>query len=183
MKALSEFADYVENQQKTVRFPPAQGCSEDHAELDMLNDLDLADSAPQARLRELLLDKSLTTTKLVELLELRLDEGHGEAIFEVGFENNGDSMAMTKDDWGVAMESLNEAARTLKADCQILLTKNVGGEFEGIASGDKDKDCHGKILIRQNPATAEEVIETRIAVVGNVDAGKSTMLGVLVKGE
>ena len=28
----------------------------------------------------------------------------------------------------------------------------------------------------------EEVVETRIAVVGNVDAGKSTMLGVLVKG-
>ena len=135
------------------------------------------------RLREQLLDKSLTTTKLVEVLQLRLDEGHGETIFEVGFENNGDSMVLTKDEWSVAMESLEEAAAKLKADCQVLLTKNVGGEFEGISVNEKDKDCHGKILIRQNPETTEEVIETRIAVVGNVDAGKSTMLGVLVKGK
>jgi GTPase len=47
---------------------------------------------------------------------------------------------------------------------------------------DKVKGACGKILIRQVPGSAEEVIETRIAVVGNVDAGKSTLLGVLVKG-
>jgi GTPase len=37
--------------------------------------------------------------KLVNVLEARLEEGHGEMVFEVGFENNGDSMALTKDEW------------------------------------------------------------------------------------
>jgi GTPase len=184
-QALSEFADYVEKQQ-ALRYPPAVAtatANEVHSELDILDSLDLADKAPQVRLKELLLDSAEESlSKLVDILELRLDEGHGETVFEVGFENNGDSMGLSKEQWTIATERLNKAAARLHADCQILLTKNVGGEAEVTSVNDKDKDCHGKILIRQNPKTAEEVIETRIAVVGNVDAGKSTMLGVLVKG-
>ena len=122
-------------------------------------------------------------TKLLNILELRVDEGHGETIFEVGFENNGDNMALTREEWELSIKRLKLAASKLRADCQVLLTKNVGGDAEAESSAtSKEKDCSGKILIRQHPATVEEVIETRIAVVGNVDAGKSTMLGVLVKG-
>jgi GTPase len=92
-------------------------------------------------------------------------------------------MGLTKPEWDIAMKRLTEAAVKNRADCQVLLTKNVGGEAEAETVGnEKEKECSGKILIRQHPATVEEVIETRIAVVGNVDAGKSTMLGVLVKG-
>lgn len=110
-------------------------------------------------------------------------EGHGECVYEIGFENNGDSMAFSKDEWDIAMKRLREAAGKVRADCQVLLTKHVGGEHEApSAAAEKETDCSGKILIRQHPATVEDVIETRIAVVGNVDAGKSTMLGVLVKG-
>jgi GTPase len=124
-----------------------------------------------------------TLAKLVALLETRIEEGHGETVFEIGFENNGESMSLSKDEWDAAMKRLREAARKVRSDCQILLTKNVGGEEEAESvSNDKVKECSGKILVRQHPATVEDVIETRIAVVGNVDAGKSTMLGVLVKG-
>lgn len=38
------------------------------------------------------------------------------------------------------------------------------------------------IIVRAKPHSAEELLELRVAVVGNVDAGKSTMLGVLTKG-
>ncbi|RFU31767.1 hypothetical protein B7463_g4564, partial [Scytalidium lignicola] len=187
LKALSEFADYVEKQQ-VRRYPASAAKSasvENHAELDILDSLDLADNAPQVRLKELLLDQADETLNLlVNVLELRLDEGHGETIFEVGFENNGDSMNLTKEEWEKSMNRLTQAAAKLRADCQLLLTKNVGGEVESHLSTEKDlgKECSGKVLIRQHPASVEEVIETRIAVVGNVDAGKSTMLGVLVKG-
>jgi GTPase len=135
------------------------------------------------QLKELLLstdDESLD--KLVEVLHSRLEEGHGEMVFEVGFENNGESMNLTKPEWNTGMARLSEAASKAQADCQILITKNVGGEVEAESTNEKEKECSGKILIRQHPATVEDVIETRIAVVGNVDAGKSTMLGVLVKG-
>ncbi|KAE8444932.1 hypothetical protein EG329_014059 [Mollisiaceae sp. DMI_Dod_QoI] len=185
--ALSEFADYVEKQQ-ALRYPSAASTAnasvEDHAELDILNSLDLADISPSIRLKELLLTHNdETLTKLVNLLETRIEEGHGETVFEIGFENNGDSMALTKDEWDVCTKRLQEAAKKVRADCQVLLTKHVGGEEEAeSAAKEKEKECSGKILIRQHPATVEDVIETRIAVVGNVDAGKSTMLGVLVKG-
>ncbi|KAF9977891.1 hypothetical protein BGZ73_004487 [Actinomortierella ambigua] len=38
------------------------------------------------------------------------------------------------------------------------------------------------LMIRKAPKSGEELLEVRVAVVGNVDAGKSTMLGVLTKG-
>ncbi|KAJ2115392.1 hypothetical protein IW146_002351 [Coemansia sp. RSA 922] len=37
-------------------------------------------------------------------------------------------------------------------------------------------------LIRRKPDGVEQILEVRVAVVGNVDAGKSTMLGVLTQG-
>lgn len=115
---------------------------------------------------------------------MRLEEGHGETIFEAGQETNGDSMSLNKEEWDTSIKKLVEVAVKLQADCQLLLTNNVGGDVEAESSNEKNLgvDCTGKILIRQRPATVEDVIETRIAVVGNVDAGKSTMLGVLVKG-
>jgi GTPase len=116
------------------------------------------------------------------LLQTRIDEGHGETLFDLGLEDNGDSMDFTKEQWDISLKRVTEAGATIKATVNTLLTFNVGGDKESQTANAKDTSCHGKLLIRQAPATAEEVIETRIAVVGNVDAGKSTMLGVLVKG-
>jgi len=198
--ALSDFAEYVEKQQ-ALRYPSskaapvsapstatsktAQADLDHHEELDdILDSLNLSDPAPRVRLRELLLsgaDDGDSLQRLVDLVEERLTEGHGETVFEIGFENNGDCMKLTKEEWGVAFARLNEAAKKLEADCRLLLTKNVGGELDGTPT--KDKDCSGKVMIRRAPRTVEAVIETRIAVVGNVDAGKSSMLGVLVKGD
>lgn len=135
------------------------------------------------RIKELLLSTDEDQLILLKnVLELRLEEGHGETIFEIGFENNGDAMGFNKEEWDIALKRLKEAAGKLNSDCQLLLTNGVGGEVEGETGESKEKDCTGKALVRQHPASVEEVIETRIAVVGNVDAGKSTMLGVLVKG-
>ncbi|KAI9749860.1 MAG: hypothetical protein M4579_006707 [Chaenotheca gracillima] len=198
--ALSEFADYVEKQQQQRR-PPAPTPSkasgagkapakitEDHAELDIIDSLGLEDSKPPVRLKPLLLDQdppdqeNATLIQLTELLRERLSEGHGESLFELGYENSGESMLLTKDEWEVAVDRLQAAAGNLQADCQIQLTRNVGGDMEAESQNNKEKGCTGTIVIRRRPETVEDVIETRIAVVGNVDAGKSTLLGVLVKG-
>jgi GTPase len=160
--------------------------TEDHAELDIIDQLGLSDTPNQIRLKDWLLDTSgeaaATLQQLAGLLQTRIDEGHGEALFHLGQEDNGETMGFTKEQWDLALSRLGEAASTLKADVRVLLTYNVGGPDEAETQNPKDKSCHGKLLVRQAPATPEEVIETRIAVVGNVDAGKSTMLGVLVKG-
>lgn len=151
----------------------AAGSAEHHEELDELFDnLDLADSAPLISLRQLLLatdDDSLK--KLEDVIADRTEEGFGETVFELGFENNSDSMQLTLDEWNKAYERLLLAAKGVKADCELLLTKYVGGDKEAASTADnktvKDKSCSGKILIRHNPASIEDVIETRIAVVGN----------------
>jgi GTPase len=160
--------------------------TEEHAELDIIDQLGLSDTPTQARLKDWLLDTSgdsgATLEQLSGLLQNRLDEGHGETLFDFGQEDNGESMGFDLAQWNTALGRLREAASKLKADVRVLLTHNVNGSEEGEAKNEKDKACTGKLLIRQHPSTPEEVIETRIAVVGNVDAGKSTMLGVLVKG-
>ncbi|GJN90875.1 hypothetical protein Rhopal_003889-T1 [Rhodotorula paludigena] len=40
-----------------------------------------------------------------------------------------------------------------------------------------------RLLVRRKPDSAEELLESRVAVVGNVDAGKSSLLGVLTRGK
>ena len=155
-------------------------------------------------MKSLLLSNGQDSTELLQKVILeRIEEGLGEAILELGHENNGDSMNLTLDLWNIAYAKLELAARNVDAVCQLLLTNNVGGEAEAVsttATPSKDKSCTGKVLLRRAPKTIEEAIETRIAVVGNgefiaadarrtnanaaaVDAGKSSLLGVLVKGD
>ena len=203
MQALSDFADYVEKQQTTRPRPGERGSSvtpsnsgystgdystvtDEHAELDIIDQLGLSDTPTQVRLKDWLLDTSAdagaTLEQLSGLVQSRLDEGHGETLFDLGQEDNGESMGFDLDRWNAALGRLRVAADKLRADVRVLLTHNVGGPEEAETKTEKDKSCTGKLLIRQHPSNPEEVIETRIAVVGNVDAGKSTMLGVLVKG-
>ena len=145
--------------------------TEEHAELDILDTLDLSDTSAHHRLKDLLLDNGAsakeTLQQLSNVLQSRILEGHGETLFDLGQEDNGESMGFSKDQWDLSLDRLRQAAALLKADCRILLTKNVGGEEEVASTNEKDKSATGKILIRQKPETVEDVIETRIAVVGN----------------
>lgn len=177
-QALSNFAEYVE-QQQSIRFPgsakSAPDTAQHHAELDELFDnLDLTDSAPSAKLKDLLLSPEEDSLKKLEkVLTERLEEGYGETVFELGFDNNGDSMQLGLEEWNTAYGRLVEASRGAHAECLTLLTKNVGGDMEAVtvtASQPDSKEkssCSGKILIRREPINIEDVIETRIAVVGN----------------
>lgn len=196
--ALSEFADYVEKQQVRGKAksnsvaPSDSGYStqstqyEEHAELDILDSLNLAETSTHAKLKDLLLDTGedaeVTLQQLSDVLQKRMLEGNGETLFDLGQEDNGDSMGFSKEQWDVALDRIRRAGAVLQAKCRVLMTLNVGGDEEVESPIGKDKSCTGKVMIRQTPETPEDVIETRIAVVGNVDAGKSTMLGVLVKG-
>jgi GTPase len=93
-------------------------------------------------------------------------------------------MSLSRDEFATSLARVQEAARRAGADCELLITRNVGGDVEAVATGkSKDYDCRGKVLIRRVPREPGDAIETRIAVIGNVDAGKSSLVGVLVKGD
>ena len=185
VEALSEFADYVEKQQSKrpshsraisvtpsdSRYSTQNAITDDHAELDIIDTLNLSDTSTRVRLRDLLLDTGEsageTLLQLGDVLQSRLLEGHGEALFDLGQEDNGESMAFSKEQWDIALDRIRRAAATLRADCRILMTRNVGGLEEVETMNEKVKGAMGKIMIRQAPETIEDAIETRIAVVGN----------------
>jgi GTP-binding protein 1 len=161
---------------------------EEHEELAILDQLDLADESKIIRLKQVLVDDSDTAEdsrkQLTDYIHSRLEEGKGEAILDIGLEDSGESMKFSRVQWGFALKRMEDAADHDKADCKVLMTRNVGGDgdVEVGPLSNKDTHCSGKVLVRRRPNSVNEVIETRISVVGNVDAGKSTMLGVLVKG-
>ncbi len=94
-------------------------------------------------------------------------EGNGETLFDLGQEDNGETMAFSKEQWNVALDRLRRAAKILKAECRILMSRNTGGSEDVDPVSEKDTSATGKLMIRQEPETVEDVIETRIAVVGN----------------
>ena len=211
---MSDFADYVQ-QQQALRKPailnapiiptpiPAaasngtgngnatgvtNGVGNVHAELDILDTLNLGDDKPKVRLKHLLLDiseesREESVKQLRGIIEARIEEGHGECIFDVGLEDNGDSQLLTPNEWDAALARIKDLLEKIKADWKILITKNVANSPVDVGNENKkERGCVGKIMIRRRPQDVDDTIETRIAVVGNVDAGKSTLLGVLVKG-
>lgn len=175
-QALSDFADYVQKQQekrKPAGYANANGAKieEHHDELDILDSLGLAEESTAIRLKHVLLDTGdieNSTKQLTTYVQKRLDEGHGEMLFDLGLEDNGDTMGFSKENWDFALKRLEDVADKIKADCRALMTRNVGAGEEDIGPRDaKDTFCSGKVMVRRRPQTVDDVIETRIAVVGN----------------
>lgn len=68
---------------------------------------------------------------------------------------------------------LDDAIQKLKGVCEVLRA-----ELNELYRN----ETYGCWLVRLTPRGVEEIMEVRVAVVGNVDAGKSTTLGVLTRG-
>lgn len=178
LKALSDFADYVQKQQEKRRPFDGHGNAngtkpvlEEHDELDIIDSLGLAEESTAIRLKHVLLDNSDTENSVKQLstyVQNRLDEGHSEILFDLGLEDNGDTMGFTRDNWEFALKRLEDVADKLNADSRVLMTRNVGTGEEEVGPRDaKDTACSGKVMVRLRPQSVDDVIETRIAVVGN----------------
>ena len=143
---------------------------EHHDELDIIDSLGLTDDKPPVRLKHILLDRSSESDsskeQLKNVLNGRMDEGNGEALFDAGLEDSGESMGFSKEEWELALERIRECVTDIKAEIRILMTRNLGSDMD-IETSSKDQSCSGKLLIRRIPKDLDEVIETRIAVVGN----------------
>ena len=185
---MCEFSDYVQ-QQQALRKPHTATATTDksavksapereHAELDILDTLNLADDRPKVKLKQLFLDDSEAREDSLRQLRVfvntRLDEGRGEGLFDIGLEDNGESQCLTESEWDAALARFGGLLETMNADSKLLMTKNVPGSPVDVGNEiKKEPGCVGKLLIRRRPVDLDDTIETRIAVVGNVDAGKS----------
>ncbi|CAF0880934.1 unnamed protein product [Brachionus calyciflorus] len=110
-------------------------------------------------------------TQLVNLtkyLENQLEKYNGEALITID-QNDG----LTQDEIALAEKTLHSFEKIL--NISIIFLKEKKSENTKIEKFIRD------YIIRRN-MPADDFIEIRVAVVGNVDAGKSTLLGVLTHG-
>ncbi|XP_046651095.1 GTP-binding protein 1-like [Daphnia pulicaria] len=105
----------------------------------------------------------------MQKLQYLIEMGNGEIILEVGV-GEGEESELIEEDYRASVATLESIATTLEADCVVL----------------RERTCEcgivGQYLIRHR-ADQEDFVEIRVAVIGNVDAGKSTLLGVLTHGD
>lgn len=110
-------------------------------------------------------------------------------------------MELLQSDFDHAFQTLQEIAKSLGADATILCTRQTllpQTSIQDSSTSNLDLTAqnpattppasptdapymYGHVLIRKYPGNVQELPELRICVVGNVDAGKSTLLGVLTK--
>lgn len=106
---------------------------------------------------------------IVDMIKERLDEGQGETIYEVGT-GEGDAPGLSQEDMQASIATLKSIADSLALEMAQLRERKEG---EGLVT---------EFLLRRS-LEFDDFMEVRVAVVGNVDAGKSTLLGVLTHGD
>ncbi|XP_003689828.1 GTP-binding protein 1 [Apis florea] len=107
---------------------------------------------------------------LLKRLKERIQDGGSETIFDIGIGGDGSEDGLKEDEYEASLATLQSLAATLEADCVLLRQSKV------------DHGLIGQYLVRRR-LDRQDFLEIRVAVVGNVDAGKSTLLGVLTHGE
>lgn len=108
---------------------------------------------------------------LLRRLKDRIADSRGETIYEIGIGEDASDTGLDIDEYAASLATLQSLAASLNADCVELRRRR----------GEKGTTV-GQYLIRQK-LDETDFMEIRVAVVGNVDAGKSTLLGVLTHGE
>jgi len=116
-----------------------------------------------------LIDK--TADRIQEIatqMRFRVDQGSGEAIYVIGVSDEGNPVGVSDDDFTESFNNLSLAGRENKYSLTILSTKTLES---------KKKVC--EILVREK--NDQKYIDIKVAVAGNVDAGKCQKKGTKIK--
>ncbi|DBA05304.1 TPA: hypothetical protein N0F65_007466 [Lagenidium giganteum] len=119
-----------------------------------------------------LLDPSPDRLKqLVTQLHWRLNEGKGVAFYEVGVRDNGVAI-------GINEQSMVKSLTTLSRMCQVLQA-----DLEVVHFRDGHALHHKAVRVRiTRIAQKKAKKQLRVSVIGDVESGKSTLIGVLTRG-
>jgi len=99
-----------------------------------------------------------------------LSEGQGESLYNIGGPgNSGDEVGLSEENLQKGIQNLMEVAKKINAAVSVICERN--GKTGRVAD----------LLIRQ--IDEDSYIDVRYAVCGNVDSGKSTMVGVLTRAQ
>jgi len=102
---------------------------------------------------------------LLSQLQWKLNEGNGETLYDIGANEDGSLGGLNDEELNVSMENLIMLAKKLHCECSLVC----------IRPGDEGNVA--LMLVRENKKG--RYLDIRISVCGNVDSGKSTLVGVL----
>ncbi|XP_023603638.1 GTP-binding protein 1 isoform X1 [Myotis lucifugus] len=139
-------------------------CSEDGEALNGEPELDLTNKLV------LVSPTSEQYDSLLRQMWERMDEGCGETIYVIGQGSDGTEYGLSEADMEASYATVKSMAEQIEADVILLRERQE--------AGGRVRDY----LVRKRVGD-NDFLEVRVAVVGNVDAGKSTLLGVLTHGE
>ena len=105
--------------------------------------------------------------KLVSQLKYRLEEGNGECLYRLGVADNGECVGLSDQELSESYTTLQNLATKINADTIILRKGHI------------DNKWIAEVLIRRKPLNGFP-LEITITVAGNVDAGKSSLIGSLI---
>ena len=121
--------------------------------------------------KEKLLDKSKERIdRLMSQMRYRCNEGDGECMYILGVSDDGTPTGLTDDEFTESFNNLSMAASSNNYSMSIITTKTIPIINKKIY----------ELLIREN--NEQKYIDIKVAVAGNVDAGKSTLIGTLISG-
>lgn len=109
--------------------------------------------------------------KKITQLQYRIDEGSGEAFYFLGVMDNGSINGLDEKDFDESLNNLMVLCQRL--DCCLQLVREI------VSDTDTTKKS-AEYVIRKN--LKQVFLDLKIGVIGNVDSGKSTLVGVLCTG-
>ncbi|KAI9250491.1 P-loop containing nucleoside triphosphate hydrolase protein [Phascolomyces articulosus] len=117
---------------------------------------------------------------LITQMKWRLSEGDGEAMYELGVDDDGTLVGLSAEDMSASMNTLRQMADALDADVSIIreLTMDQLGRQEAKKSHKVLEALIRKRLTNQQ----QQFTDIRIAMLGGHGEGKSTLLGYITHG-
>jgi len=108
--------------------------------------------------------------ELTTQMNFRLSEGCGECYYEIGVEDNGNTLGISKEELEISLSVINTIAINL--GCKTKISKLIQGK-EGLIA---------EMYIKKQEENLINKIEINIGVLGEEGTGKSTLIGVLING-
>ena len=108
----------------------------------------------------------------------RLKEGNGEAFYYIGIKDNGYMIGLDEKEWSQTFIILTNIFSSINCSYQILEKHFIS--YDNNIDNNRIEKYWYKILIQEKDKLP--YIDIKIGIVGNVDSGKSTLIGVLTKG-
>ena len=111
--------------------------------------------------------------QLVTQLKWRLTEGGGEALYEIGVEDDGSLHGLTQAEMSASLATLERMCEQLDAQMTVRHTRLVPPANRAVA----------EVVVRALNEQSVPKSEVRVAFLGGADAGKSTLIAALATGE